>query len=406
MRIGIAGIGVVGGFGCGHPALLRALKKGSAETAWKTIRTAGGDMEVPALCADTSALADYVPLRTLRRNDHYTRMALLGSFLALEDAKISPGEDLHRMGIIVATGLGSTCNTLDFEDIMSGKNAVCSPTLFSNSVHNAAAAHISIFLKSGGPNLSVNQYELSVPSAFMTACHWLREERTDTVLLGGVDEFSKVGAYYRFNCEKSGKSGKSSLPVGEGCAFFILTSDPEKIRYGYIEDAFAGICPAETMEDRGLHPLMNGISRCGGLPLSGVSGDVCSTPLQEKSGDLPRCPVEMRENTILMCDRETYEKAAATLRTKKTARKADTAISCSRLYGSLPVAMAFDIAAAGLIIKEGIRNLPADLFLHSPGDISPAAPVCCLKIRENNELGFVRLLPLHPLFPAKKGVKV
>jgi hypothetical protein len=50
------------------------------------IKTTGGDIEVPAFLANTDRLKSFVNKRDLRRIDHYIRMAILGCFLALEDA--------------------------------------------------------------------------------------------------------------------------------------------------------------------------------------------------------------------------------------------------------------------------------------------------------------------------------
>jgi 3-oxoacyl-[acyl-carrier-protein] synthase II len=75
-------------------------------------------------------------------------------------------------------------------------DACASPTLFSNSVHNAAAGHISIMLGLDGPCLTVSQFEMSGPSGLLSAIQWLKEERVEQVLLGAVEEYCDVLVRY------------------------------------------------------------------------------------------------------------------------------------------------------------------------------------------------------------------
>ena len=233
MKACILGAGVVGGFGCGLAALEAAISNCSAPEA----------PAVPVLTARTDRLDRFVPPRTLRRVDHYGRMALLASRLALEDAGMGSGLP-EGTGLVVATGMGPTANTLDRQPAdVAAADLALSPILFSNSVQNAAAAYISMLLKIRGPCLSINQYEMSVPLAFQTAIDWLEEGRTSTVLVGGVDCFSKAlhDASLSLRDPKNGSGGRMPAPVGEGSAFFILTrSETPGARYPFVYDVHMG----------------------------------------------------------------------------------------------------------------------------------------------------------------------
>lgn len=256
MKLAINGIGVVGGFGCGTGALASALQRGRCEPAKTTIKTTGGPVEMPAYLADTSRLEDFVNKRALRRVDHFSKMALLGSHLALEEAGMLE-KDRSRMGIIVATGYGAALTTYDFLDsFILQSDSLSSPTYFSNSVHNAAAASISMLLDITGPGLTVSQFEMSVASALLSARCWLEEGRVDSVLFGSIDEYCDVLGYcwHRFYGEEATAPHEmrpldldiqSAIP-GEGAAFFLLT-DGEKGTappYGFIEDILVGRCAA------------------------------------------------------------------------------------------------------------------------------------------------------------------
>lgn len=187
---------------------------------------------------DTSGVFDFVSKKKLRRVDHFSRLGLLAAGRAIEDTDpeiISK----QNMGIIVATGFGALETTFGFLDSYIEKgDRLASPTHFSNSVHNAAAAHISICYGIQGPNLTVSQFDLSFICALMTAQIWLYERKADAVLVGACDAFCDVLGYCinEFYKEKKCKF----YGFGESAFFFIVTRGDQKSRYGYINDISMG----------------------------------------------------------------------------------------------------------------------------------------------------------------------
>lgn len=247
MNVSIKGIGVVGGFGYGLTDLENALCHRPPTPQAITLETSNGPIEVPALLAETTHLEDFVPKRELRRTGHYIRMALLAAHAALKDAGFQTS-DSGRTGIIVATGYGATCNTFDFQHSVINASDPCgSPTVFANSVHNAAASHLSISLKKMGPNLSLSHYDMSIPSAFATAVQWLEEDRVDTVLVGGVDEYCKVLGYY-WHCRQQDEKNQPATEtdvIGEGACFFVLSREEKPASpYGVLKTVRLGHGPA------------------------------------------------------------------------------------------------------------------------------------------------------------------
>ncbi|MDH3880397.1 MAG: beta-ketoacyl synthase chain length factor [Desulfobacteraceae bacterium] len=249
MRTAIAGLGVVGGFGYGNEKLSRVLISGKCTPKMLPLTTKNQTAELPVYICDTSPLETFINKRALRRVDHFSKLAALGSFLALEDAGVLQ-DDHQKLAIVVATGYGASRTTFSFLDTAFDDGDACaSPTLFSNSVHNAAAAHVSILLKAKGPNLTVSQFEMSVPSAMMTACQWLEDKVVDAVLFGGVDEYCSVLGYCWqrfFGPDPAARMkplewGDQSAIIGEGSAFFLLTRDEgDKPKYGFITDIQIG----------------------------------------------------------------------------------------------------------------------------------------------------------------------
>jgi 3-oxoacyl-[acyl-carrier-protein] synthase II len=230
LRVGaqVAGIGVVGGFGSGIGALESALKTVCACTPAGTIEAIehpdGSACPCRVLRAETGGLERFMSKRALRRVDHYSRLALYAAHLALEDAGVDCAAPLgERVALVIASGNGAVGSTFSFLDtVIEGGDDQSSPTHFSNSVHNAAAAHVSMRLGITGPNLTVSQGDASVTSALAGALGYLADDVADAVLFGAVDEFSPV---YGVGTDEV---------QGEGAAFFWLVRGGEGARYGEV----------------------------------------------------------------------------------------------------------------------------------------------------------------------------
>lgn len=362
MKISIKGIGVLGGFGCGITDLEKALTISESTPIPMVIKTTRGDIEVPAFLANTDRLKSFVDKRDLRRIDHYIRMALLGCFLALEDADMLDS-NRGKMGIIIATGYGSTCNTFDLQHTVINEAApFCSPIQFSNSVHNAAATYISILLKEMGPNLSVSDYDMSITTAFLSAYQWLKEGRVDSVLIGSVDEYSKILGYFWHCLYNNGngqegfseKMNKKHAIIGEGANFFVLTRGNEALSpYGFIEDV--------------------------------------------RMGNFKRRRINLPENAAFFLGADGYSECDDQYANyfSKDAKVA----SYSHIYGGLPVGTGFDIAIAALsnklktIFKSGdspVFNSDRLNVIRHNEDLG-SRRICCLKLGAGGSYGWISL---------------
>jgi len=334
MKACIRGAGVVGGFGCGLPRLEEAIRKCPASDSSPEVTA------MAAFTARTELLDRLIPPKTLRRVDHYARMAILASHLAAEDAGMGKGLP-ENTGLVVATGMGPTANTLDLQaaDVAAADLAL-SPILFSNSVHNAAAAYISMLLKVRGPSLSINQYEMAVPLAFQTAIDWLEEGRTETVLVGSIDCFSKALHEASLSCRnlKTGDGGQGAVPVGEGSAFFILTL-PERqgIRCPFVQQVHVG-----------------GAHRPAGAPMP-------NTPILYNGNG---------KNTDFMGQLPVHANFA-------------------HLYGTFPTSMGLDVAAAMLLLRtEQLLRISFPPFDGGPA-FHENPRIGCLKQGETGDWGMI-----------------
>ena len=349
MKAAICGIGVVGGFGNGLSALEKALDGTRVTPTDVSIPTREGPIRVPCLTADTGPLADYVPTRVLRRMDHYIRLGLLAAFGAMTDAGILDKSGRGRLGIIVATGNGATGNNYDFQYPFEDKEEICgSPIRFSNSVHNAAAAYISIALEEMGPNHSITHEDLSFPSALMTAVAWLQQGRVDAVLVGGVDQLCHAHAYawhvHRQTQKAVREAEKKERPVplaGEGACFLVLKAVER------------GATPYPVIRETGL-------------------GRASTGPLPRPSGDF-----YILGEGGLAATRADYGKWIL---------PGARATCYAHVYGDMTVDSAFDTAIAALSRRNN-RIYPAGSAaqpLELPADHS----IVCLKLGVGNTYGW------------------
>ena len=348
----IQGIGCVGGFGSGNDQFVNALNAGYSKASTVELNHPTGQHILPALLANTDRLTDFVPRRSLRRIDHFSRMALLGGYLALEDAGLVV-EDHGRIGIIVASGYGATNTTLNFiGSILDDGDNCASPTNFSNSVHNVAAAYLSMQLQALGPNLTISQFDMSISSALHNAACWLAQERVDTVLVGGVDEHSSLlnYCYQRYFSTADPveqidpfEFARQRAVVGEGAAFLVLSRHADKAKYGFIAGLDAGdFSQRSTVED-------------SDLLLIGADGH------------------------------QTYGAMYEQLPT------AQSLLNCTPCYGSLPVGQAFDLAAAGLMLRD--QSCYGIAGQQSVGCTAQSSfdSIASLKCTANNQFSLVRL---------------
>ncbi|PNU20628.1 beta-ketoacyl synthase [Geothermobacter hydrogeniphilus] len=327
----ITGLGPVGGFGAGVGALRNAL---------------AGESRPEAYRVDLTPLERYLNRRATRRIDRFSQIGLLGACLALEDAGLSGG-DLSRVGLILSSGYGPLRTTFSFLDsVLDDGDCLASPTHFSNSVHNAAAAHIGIQLGLTAPCMSLSQFELSVASGLQLARCWLAERRVDAVLFGAIDESCPVVDYcYRRYFGPAGErlepwvlQRQTAVP-GEGGCFMVLQVDPSAGR------SYARLDRAEV---------------CGISP----------GPKSTGSEDAP---------WVLGCDGH----AGIGPRYAALLPAGSQVAAYAGLYGALPVGQAFDVTIAALGLEGGALYpcdpLPEGLAWQPAGHLG-STRVNCLKL--------------------------
>jgi len=241
------GLGIVAATGRGLDSLRSALQTGWCPPV--TIPLPDG-RDLPVYPIPPGVLEDKSFGRKVRRADRLAKMAVFSAADALRDAGLPPGIDRRRIGLVVASALGSHATTFEFlDEILTYGDADVSPTVFSHSVQNAAAAYVASILDIQGPVMTFTQVHFAFHHAILLARQWLAAGQCDHVLVGGADE---LGGVMRFICRsilRSPADGKllpfgfAKDPVaipGEGSAFFFLSATPQPGTYACVEAISAG----------------------------------------------------------------------------------------------------------------------------------------------------------------------
>jgi 3-oxoacyl-[acyl-carrier-protein] synthase II len=229
----ICGTGIVFSGGRGLPALETILTSGAVPPSLITVPFQKAPFPVYAVAPEI--LKDRAALGEMRRADRFSKMTTLAAYDAVAESG-APLENPERVGIIFATAFGPHTTTFSFlDDILNYGDAGVSPTIFSNSVHNAAVSYISNTLKIKGPTWTITRFRDPFRQALLLAQVWLEEGRCDQVLVGAGDECGMVLDYI---CSQKlaiaetaaqmrpffDPAGPAVIP-GELAVFFLLSRD-------------------------------------------------------------------------------------------------------------------------------------------------------------------------------------
>lgn len=161
--------------------------------------------------------------RALRRAGRFSRMAVLAAMDAWNAAGATHQDvAMDRVGVIVATGLGPHERTFKFLDgiLECGDNSA-SPTDFSHSVHNAAAAYITETLGWRGRSCTMTDFAVGFEQAVLLAQVWLAEGACDRVVVGAVEELGTV-LLHLLPRMLAGVSISPAVVPGEGACFLAV----------------------------------------------------------------------------------------------------------------------------------------------------------------------------------------
>ncbi|OGW53944.1 MAG: hypothetical protein A2Z46_06280 [Nitrospirae bacterium RBG_19FT_COMBO_55_12] len=238
-RVVLSGIGVISSIGTGRDRYWEALCRG--ETGFRRIT-----LFDPTSFHVQSAgeISDFDPLsllgkKGLRELDRSTRLICSAARLALDDARLSITEDnTGSIGVSLGTTFGSlhSISQFDRSGLIEGPRFV-NPSHFPNTVINSPASHVSIRFKIKGFNTTISTGFCASLDAVSYAADFIKLNRADAVLAGGVEElceetflgFHNLGWLSGMNGSDPVScpfdAGRNGIILSEGAAILVLESE-------------------------------------------------------------------------------------------------------------------------------------------------------------------------------------
>ncbi len=238
-RIVITGIGVLASNGIGKDSFWSALKEG--RSGIKPVTLFDISNLRTKLAGEISGFSPETILgpKGLRNLDRTTKLVLSASKLALEDAGLEYPVDESETdvyGVSLGSTMGSVWSISEFdkEALRNGPRSV-NPALFSNTVINSPASHISISFNIQGFNTTISTGFCASLDAIYYAMNLMELYEYKVVLAGGVEELCEqtYKGFYKIGHLAGSRPGKeeincpfdkrrNGIALGEGACIVIL----------------------------------------------------------------------------------------------------------------------------------------------------------------------------------------
>jgi 3-oxoacyl-[acyl-carrier-protein] synthase II len=245
-RVVVTGVGVLSPVGIGRENYWDALFHGA--TGFRQITLFDTTPFNVRIAGEISGF-DAVPLlgkKGLRTLDRSTRLISSAAKLAADDAGLQiTDENAGSAGVSIGTTFGSLHSIFQFdrEGLIEGPKFV-NPSHFPNTVINSPASQVSIRFGIKGFNTTVSTGFCAGLDAVSYASDFIRLNRADIVLAGGVEELCEETflGFYKLGC-LSGSDGSEPIPcpfdarrngtvLSEGAAILVLEEEEHALKRG------------------------------------------------------------------------------------------------------------------------------------------------------------------------------
>lgn len=242
----ITGIGMLSPIGIGKEIFWESLFQG--KTGFKKVSlfdTSPFNVHIAGEITDFDPVS-LLGKKGLRTLDRSTRLVNAASKFALEDAKLKiTDENTHSIGVSIGTTFGSlhSISQFDREGLIEGPKYV-NPSHFPNTVLNSPASQVSIRFKIKGFNTTISTGFCASLDAVYYASDFIRLNRVNAVLAGGVEELCEETflGFHNLGC-LSGRDGsdpvccpfdarRNGLIISEGSAVLIIEDKEHAIKRG------------------------------------------------------------------------------------------------------------------------------------------------------------------------------
>jgi 3-oxoacyl-[acyl-carrier-protein] synthase II len=273
-RVWITGVGPITAIGTGRDAFRAGLRAGcSPVKRIDRFDASAFRSQVAAQVDDFDPLA-WMPPKTARQLDRFSQFGLVAGQLALDDARLRPGDDgaasAERIGIYLGSALGGIAYAEEQHEryLERGIRAVA-PNLALAVFGGAAPANLGIALDVRGPILSTANSCASGAVALGEALGAIRAGEIDAAIAGGVEIPLSPIAFGAFDIIRALSAGSNADParacrpfdanrdgfvMGEGATLLVLEAEDvarargaepyaELMGYAATSDAFHMVQP-------------------------------------------------------------------------------------------------------------------------------------------------------------------
>ena len=242
----ITGIGIISPVGTGKNIFWDALSQG--RTGFRPITlfdTSEYNVHIAGEISDFDPV-QFLGKKGLRTLDRSTRLISAAAKLAIDDANLHiTDENTHFIGVSIGTTFGSlhSISQFDREGLIEGPKYV-NPSHFPNTVINSPASQVSIRFKIKGFNTTISTGFCASLDAVSYATDFIRLNRADVVLAGGVEELCEETflGFHKLGC-LSGSDGfepiccpfdrrRNGIILSEGAAILLLEEEEHALRRG------------------------------------------------------------------------------------------------------------------------------------------------------------------------------
>ncbi len=245
-KVVITGLGIISPLGIGRDTFWDGLFSG--KTGFRTISlfdTSSLNVHIAGEISDFDPLP-FLGKKGLRELDRSTRLLSSAVKLTLDDSRLEiTDKNTHSVGVSIGTTFGSlhSISQFDRDGLIDGPRLV-NPSHFPNTVINSPASRISIRFGIKGFNTTISTGLCAGIDAVSYASDFIRLNRADVVLAGGVEElceetftgFHKLGYL-------SGMDGseplccpfdarRNGIVLSEGAAVLILEDEQYALKRG------------------------------------------------------------------------------------------------------------------------------------------------------------------------------
>jgi 3-oxoacyl-[acyl-carrier-protein] synthase II len=294
-RVAVTGLGLVGPHGREPEAMFDALMRGESAIATRTIGDVEASLTSPAAaCTGFDAAAVFGRVRA-NQMDRFSQLALASALDAWTDAGLDGLDEAARElgGVFWGSGSGGALSVeRGYQDLLRHHRPRVSPMTVVLAMNNAAASHIALALKLGGPCLTYSVACASSSVAIGEAMRRIRSGEARVAIAGGSDALLSFGVMSAWQslqvlapvdpervdaaCRPF-STDRAGLVLGEGAAALVLEDLEHALERGapiYAELVGYGTSCDHTHTTRpdaaGQVRAIRACLRDGGIPVDAV----------------------------------------------------------------------------------------------------------------------------------------